>query len=124
MAVAREVEATELYGVMKAGDEFDWSDPIHVRPDRSPEQKRRVARGAFEELARRARGRRAAFEVRPAPPQHCLVLPVNVKGQRAATGCLIVRADARLASYMLKLATLLLERYDQADGADPPARRS
>ena len=64
----------------------------------------------FQELAAKAKPSGSAFEL--SPGSHCLILPVPFKGKRVALGCIVVRADHRLAYYMLRLAKLLLQRDD------------
>jgi hypothetical protein len=74
----------------------------------------------FQDLASKAMLSGSAFELNPGT--HCLIFPVPFKGKRVALGCAVVRADDRLAYFMLQLAKLLLQRDDYfSEGTGGPA---
>lgn len=114
--VAHRLEATAAFAVLVEDGSVNWSDPVHVKRDEDATASPRSTLMMFRDLAPKATPSGAAFEL--SPGSHCLILPVPVKGQRAALGCIVVRADDRLAYYMLQLAKLLLQRDDYfSDGA-------
>ena len=108
--VARQLEATACYAVLVDDGHLNWSDPIHVKRDEDASASPRSTIMMFQELASKVKLTGSAFEL--SPGKHCLILPVPFKGKRVALGCLVVRADDRLAHFMLRLAKLLLQRDD------------
>jgi hypothetical protein len=110
MRVAKKLEATELYAVLADGTDYDWVDPIHVRPGRDPQGLRDKALRAFEEIAKQSPPDGGAILVDAAPTEKwCLTLPVWIADKRAAIACWIVTADDRASRLMLELARLMLK---------------
>ena len=108
--VARQLEATASYAALLEEGKLNWNDPIHVMRDPDVAISVRSTLMTFQDLAAKAKASGSAFEI--SPGRHCLLLPVPVKGQNVALGCVFVLADDRLAYYMLRLAKLLLQRED------------
>lgn len=113
--VARQLEATASYAVLSEEGRLNWDDPVHVKRAGDAAAPPRDPMMMFRNLAAKASPSGSAFEI--SPGTHCLLLPVPFKGRRVALGCVVVRADDRLAYYMLRLGKLLLQRDDYfADG--------
>jgi hypothetical protein len=118
--VARQLESTASFAVLSEEGQLNWADPVHVKRDADATASPRSTLMMFQELASKAKPSGSAFEL--SPGLHCLILPVPFKGKRVALGCVVVRADDRLAYYMSRLAKLLLQRDDYfSEGIGGPA---
>ncbi|MGA2582917.1 MAG: hypothetical protein ABSG31_06535 [Tepidisphaeraceae bacterium] len=116
--VAGELEATESYAVLATADGFDWADPIDViRPD-AIEKTGFRGKMIFAQLGQQAKPTGGIFELSPSPPQHCVIVPVPVKGKCMAMACFMVNGDDRTAYFMWKVATLLFQRADYFGGEE------
>jgi len=110
LEVTRQLEGRAAFAVLSEDGHLNWADPVHVKRDDDAAASPRSTLTLFQELAVRAKPGGSAFEL--GPGTHCLILPIPFKGKRIALGCIIVRADDRLAYFMLRLGRLLLQRDD------------
>ena len=108
--VTRQLEGSASFAILAEDGKLDWADPVHVKREDDATASPRSTLMMFQDLASKAKLSGSAFEL--SPGTHCLILPVPFKGKRVALGCVVVRADDRLAYFMLQLAKLLLQRDD------------
>lgn len=118
--VTRQLEGTAAFAILSEDGQLNWSDPVHVKRDDDATTSPRSTLMTFQDLASKAKPSGSAFEL--SPGTHCLIFPVPFKGKRVAVGCVVVRADNRLAHFMLLLGKLLLQRDDYfSEGTGAPA---
>lgn len=118
-SVARELEASAAYAVLWEDGKWNWTEPVHVLRDRDPAHSPRSRLVTFQELASRCKMEGTAIEM--SPGCHALLVPMQIKRVVIAVGFLVVQADDRLAYYMLRVANLLLQNYDDTFTPDDPA---
>jgi hypothetical protein len=111
--VARKLEASSAYAVPWEDGKLNWADPIHVLRDSDVANSPRSALIVLKDLSAKSKRNGSAFEI--SPGIHALLFPVPFKGKQVALGCVMVRADDRLAYYMLQLAKIMLQRDDYSD---------